>query len=170
MSEETPAAEMPEADETSTLSTLLELWTGLRRRLRHHGLHGADADDCMQDTALRILRSQRGDGAASPAFVRVVARNARVDWLRRHTVRRRVLGVSLEAAAHPTTEPRMGASLDLAEALARLPAPFREVVELSTRQGLGYAEIAQRLGLPLGTVKSRMSRALAALRKDLGDD
>lgn len=54
-------------------------------------------------------------------------------------------------------------------AVARLPEPYRAVVELSHFQGLTYAEVACRLGIPLGTVKSRMAEAVRRLRRMLVD-
>ena len=52
----------------------------------------------------------------------------------------------------------------LEEALAQLPEDWRLVVLLSDVQGLSYDEVAASAGLPLGTVKSRLSRARARLR------
>ncbi len=171
MSAPPPAADVPDPHDGSPLATLLAAWTELRARLRRRGLSGADADDCLQDTALRVLRAdRRADVPGSAAFVNVLLRNARVDWLRRHLVLRAVLGGTLAPDDHPYTPADAGAALALAGALARLREPFRQVVELSAQEGLSYAEIAARLSIPLGTVKSRLSRALAALRKELGDD
>lgn len=52
--------------------------------------------------------------------------------------------------------------LDLFE---RLPGLYRDVVELRAREGLQYSEIAERLGVPVGTVKSRLHRARERLRE-----
>ena len=57
--------------------------------------------------------------------------------------------------------------LDLAEALQKLPELQREVLRYTVHEGLSYAEAAERLGVPVGTVKSRVSRAVAALRERL---
>jgi len=54
-------------------------------------------------------------------------------------------------------------------ALATLPEPFREVVELVDLQGLAYREAADRLHCPVGTVMSRLHRARRLLRGELGD-
>src|SRR5262249_27641187 len=53
-------------------------------------------------------------------------------------------------------------------ALASLPDVQRATLEIAFFEGLTYAEIAEREGVPLGTIKSRAGRALAALREALG--
>lgn len=52
-------------------------------------------------------------------------------------------------------------------AVSELPGPFRDVLELQAFEGLEYAELAARLELPVGTVRSRLHRARAALRERL---
>ncbi len=49
--------------------------------------------------------------------------------------------------------------------MERLPKLYREVVVLQAKEGLRYSEIAERLSVPLGTVKSRLYRARTALRR-----
>ncbi len=58
---------------------------------------------------------------------------------------------------------------EVANALEQLPEPFREVVILCDIEGLSYAEAAQALGIPVGTVRSRLSRARETLRRLLWD-
>jgi RNA polymerase sigma-70 factor (ECF subfamily) len=53
------------------------------------------------------------------------------------------------------------------EAVDALPEPFREVVVLSDMEGLNYAEIAETVGVPVGTVKSRLFRGRRQLQRDL---
>ncbi|MGQ9662389.1 MAG: RNA polymerase sigma factor [Kiritimatiellia bacterium] len=62
-----------------------------------------------------------------------------------------------------------GLSLDVEAALDRLSPKLREVLVLNIYQGLRYHEIAEVLGIPLGTVKSRINLALSAMRKLLGE-
>ncbi len=58
---------------------------------------------------------------------------------------------------------------EVANALRKLPDVFREVVVLCDLEGLSYAEAAQALGIPIGTVRSRLSRAREMLRRLLWD-
>lgn len=58
---------------------------------------------------------------------------------------------------------------EVVKALQKLPEPFREVVILCDLEGLSYAETAQALGIPIGTVRSRLSRAREMLRQMLWD-
>ena len=51
------------------------------------------------------------------------------------------------------------------DALERLPVPFREVILLCDMEEMGYQEIAESLGIPIGTVMSRLSRARKTLRE-----
>jgi RNA polymerase sigma-70 factor (ECF subfamily) len=55
-------------------------------------------------------------------------------------------------------------------ALAGLPEVQRATLEIAFYEGLTYAEIAEREGVPLGTIKSRAARGLAALREALGGE
>ena len=53
------------------------------------------------------------------------------------------------------------------DAVARLPEPFREVLELRLREELSYGQIAQVLEIPVGTVRSRLHHAVQRLRESL---
>lgn len=74
---------------------------------------------------------------------------------------------SLAAVAAPDRHDPVAAARDL---LAGLPARQREVLELRFVGGLSYAEIAVRLGIPLGTVRSRIHHAVALLRSQVSPD
>ena len=75
----------------------------------------------------------------------------------------------MEAAAEETLTDSRASSpeglVDIDDAVARLPVSQRVVLVLRTREGLSEQEIATALGIPVGTVKSRLSRARAAFRK-----
>jgi RNA polymerase sigma-70 factor (ECF subfamily) len=101
-----------------------------------------------------------------------VATNAALDELRRR--RRRPVAAHPEGPepvdAGPTIEDRVGARLDVDAALRELPDDFRVVVVLRDLCDLDYAEIAEVLDLPPGTVRSRISRGRALLVERLDPD
>ncbi|MQA00436.1 MAG: sigma-70 family RNA polymerase sigma factor [Dehalococcoidia bacterium] len=139
------------------------------------------AEDAAQEAfirAYRRLETYRGGSFRSWLFS-IVANLAR-DELRRRARRPQV---SLDAARDdpdradldpPDTEPLPEARVEQGElratleaALGQLPDDWREIVVLSDVHGLAYDEIAHVTGLPLGTVKSRLSRARGRLRDAL---
>ncbi len=103
----------------------------------------------------------------------VVVRNRSVDALRRLATQRRIhLGEEpfdqLPVAAPPPDDEVVARDCErlLADAVARLPGAQREVIGLAYHDGLSQREIADRLVLPLGTVKGRVRLALERLARD----
>lgn len=93
-------------------------------------------------------------------------------WVRSVTVRtaiRLARQYKVEVATEETLTGRHASSpeglVDIDDAVARLPVSQRVVLVLRTREGLSEQEIATTLGIPVGTVKSRLSRARAAFRE-----
>ena len=132
------------------------------------------AADAVQDAIVKALqRPEAYDparGAVRPWFLAVV-RHRCLDLLRR----RRPTDPEIEALPAETRSPEdsVAALQDAAtlhEALARLTAEQREILILRDFNDLGYAEIAQVLAVPQGTVMSRLHRARLALRKEMTDD
>jgi RNA polymerase sigma-70 factor (ECF subfamily) len=127
--------------------------------LRDHGL----AEDATQEAFTRIWRRahrfDRRRGSAAP-WILTVARNAA-----RNVARRRRPVVPLEHDARPAEghEERVVDRFWVEAALARLSAPERQVIHLAFYADLTHSQIAARLGQPLGTVKSRLRRALGRL-------
>lgn len=119
------------------------------------------AEDVLQDTFFQAARCpERVLAAASPrAWLFGVARHAVLTLLRRRR-RTEPLPDAL-AAAVPREDPRLES---VRQAIATLPDTFREVLELRLRAELSYAEIAEVLQIPVGTVRSRLHHALARLR------
>jgi DNA-directed RNA polymerase specialized sigma24 family protein len=122
----------------------------------------AAADDAAQEALLAVFR-----GLPS-----LRAPEAIMTWARSVTVRTaiRLAGEhDLEAAADGTLPggcvPSPEGLVDIDDALARLPASQRVVLILRSREGLSEQEIAATLGIPAGTVKSRLHRARAAFRE-----
>jgi RNA polymerase sigma-70 factor (ECF subfamily) len=122
------------------------------------------AEELVQETFVRLWRNApRFDpDRGSPAtFIYAMARRLAIDLWRRPSSR------PLEADPAPPDDDQMDrvlVRLDVRDALDSLSDAHREVLELSYRQHLKQAEIAERLGIPLGTVKTRCFHALRSLK------
>ena len=121
----------------------------------------------MQETYLRLWKYRREykPTAKLSTFLFLMARQVRIDALRRQT--RRENREESWGKEQPTSEgPRaFGVREDVRWALAKLSEPLRDVIELGVLQDLPYAEVAEVLGIPVGTVKSRMHNALKELKE-----
>lgn len=134
----------------------------------------ADALDATQEALIAIARGiGRFDGrAAFTTWTYRVATNACLDELRRRG-RRPVPGLpdDLDAApargGPPSAVEAVVDRLDIDEALALLPVDYRAAVVLRDLCDLDYAEIAQVLDIPPGTVRSRIARGRAQLARTL---
>jgi RNA polymerase sigma-70 factor, ECF subfamily len=126
-----------------------------------------DAEDAVQEAFARAsVHWGRVRGYELPeAWVRRVALNVAFTGLRR--ARRAV--EALTRAAPPPAPPLPGASLELVEALSRLPLPFRQVLALHYLADLPVERVAGELGIAVGTAKSRLARAREALARQLVD-
>jgi len=130
-----------------------------------------DSEDLVQQTFLRLYRyrDRYVVTAKFTTFLFLLARQVWIDELRRRKRNER-LKEGLAAEPHPGfSEPPSASAgefgdVDLARALMQLPEGLRQVVELGVYQDLPYAEVAEILKIPIGTVKSRMFNALAKLR------
>lgn len=139
---------------------------------------GADAEDLVQETLIRAYRAMdQFDGAYPRAWLLTILRNTASN-LRRRT--RPDLVEDWDALSDP--RPAFGADRpetpqeavlvgvlddDLERAIAALDPRFRGVLVLVDVHGLSYAECAEALGIPVGTVMSRLSRARDRMRKHL---
>jgi RNA polymerase sigma factor (sigma-70 family) len=145
----------------------------------------ADAEDVVQEACLRALRGISGfSGANGRAWTLTIVRNAAYDWLRKNRPAAIVQVDDLEkverlasrdnaaiAPAQNDPETALIARSDeqqLYAAIEGLPAAFRETLVLRDVQGLGYREIAEITGVPIGTVMSRLARARDRLIETLG--
>lgn len=131
-----------------------------------------DAEEVAQDAFVRLLEhwGKVRDYGDPEAWLRTVAVRALVSRQRRRRVAVRGLAVLGRRAvtALPATEPAH--DVELAEALAGLPIDQRAVLVLHHLHDLSVAEVAELLHIPTGTVKSRLSRARAALAPLLTDE
>ena len=135
--------------------------------------HDAEAEDLVQDTVLRAFRAiDSFDGRYPRSWLLTIMRNTHIN---RHRRRRPELlrdpDATLAVAAlegleeHSMFDDIFDAEVE--RALDALSPAFRAVVEHVDVQGLSYAETATELGVPVGTVMSRLHRARRRMRADL---
>ncbi|HEY1480298.1 MAG TPA: sigma-70 family RNA polymerase sigma factor [Gaiellales bacterium] len=135
----------------------------------------AVAEECTQDTFVTLWR--RADsfdpsrGQLSTWLV-AIARNLALTAVRR---RRTTVELDLDGQAGTDRAPdeliaAADAAAHVAEAMSSLPEPQLAVLQLAYFEGLSQSEIAERLGLPLGTVKGRVRLALERMRVLVHDD
>ena len=135
----------------------------------------ADAWDALQDAveaALCNLHDLRGGEEAFPGWMKRIVVNRSINLLRS---RRRNVPVDPSGALEPALDPlpppqESVAAREIWGLVEALDPGQREVVALRYLGDLSLEEIALRLELPLGTVKSRLHRALARLREQVGDE
>lgn len=137
-----------------------------------------DADDAAQEAMISIVRGlPRFDGRAQfSTWAYRIATNAALDELRRRK-RRPALHVVNDEGVHPEAVDPMADRqvtgivdrMAIDAALDQLPEEFRAAVVLRDVADLDYAEIAEALGVPVGTVKSRIARGRAQLTATLGN-
>jgi RNA polymerase sigma factor (sigma-70 family) len=133
------------------------------------------AEDAVQDAFLGAWRTAAAfdpaRGTASTWLMTLVHRRA-VDLVRREDRRKTDVLDDTPVASDETTDERVEIREErrrVQTALARLPPDQREALELAYYGGLSQSELAERLGVPLGTVKSRMFAGLSKLRDLLAE-
>ena len=144
--------------------------------MMRRGADAATAEDLAQETLLTVWRraslyaEEKGSIAT---WIFAIARNLRIDRLRREMPWQELPENRLEQPSTETPPDEAVAAKErqgrVRAALAQLPPEQHEVVTLSYLDGLSHGEIAARLGLPLGTVKSRMRMAYQRVRTALED-
>lgn len=148
----------------------------IKTMLMRMGVTGEVAEDIAQETLFAVWRkadSYDPARAGAAAWIYTIARNLRIDRLRRDNRAR--LHAVLEIIDQEAPESADG-PLDADErerrvrlAIDALSGEQLQVVTLSFFEGLAHGDIASRLGIPLGTVKSRLRLAMARLRQSLDD-
>ncbi|MCW5770848.1 MAG: sigma-70 family RNA polymerase sigma factor [Rhodospirillaceae bacterium] len=147
---------------------------GLRRFARFLARDAEHADDLVQETLIRALAalSQFEPGGNLRAWLFTILQNVlRAEWRRRRRNPVRA-EVQLESAPEPQRSGGQYESARLEElsaAIRRLPPRFREVLMLCGVEGFDYDEAAEVLGIPVGTIRSRLSRARSMLREWSGE-
>jgi RNA polymerase sigma-70 factor, ECF subfamily len=134
-----------------------------------------DAEDLVQETYERVLRRPREIAREADAlpYLLGVLRNTWVDTVR-HRARRPTSPLDLEAAARieapaaSSSPVERLAAREVFAVVAGLPEEHRDVLAAVDVAGLTYAEAAQALAIPVGTVMSRLSRARQRVAEVLG--
>jgi RNA polymerase sigma-70 factor, ECF subfamily len=141
--------------------------------------NSADAEDLVQDTLLRAYGAvERFDGRYPRAWLLTIMRNAQVNRVRRRRpelLRDPEAGDRLLESQTPHDSAEQNALRDafdatVEEALDSLPDKFKRVVRLVDLDGLSYQEAADALGVPIGTVMSRLHRARQRIKSRLSED
>ncbi len=130
-----------------------------------------DALDATQEALLSVARKVHTFDARSrfSTWCYRVATNAALDEARKRTRRPQPFETLPETAQDASTDGRVADRIDVDRALAELPPDYRAAVALRDLVGMDYAEISEVLGVPPGTVRSRISRGRAALADLLGN-
>jgi RNA polymerase sigma factor (sigma-70 family) len=154
---------------------LLALLPRLRRFAHALSHDAADADDLTQATIERALKSrdQWQPGTRLDSWCYRIMRNLWIDTARSRS-RKDAREVPEEEGLNVGEDPReaMDAAVDLKRIMAamdRLPDEQHEVVALILVEGFGYREVSEMLGLPIGTVSSRLVRGRTALLAMVGE-
>ncbi len=152
--------------------------TAFRELVARHGAYlfgiaralsrqAADAEDLVQEAFIGAIASKfRGECAVRTWLVRILVKRAAM--LRRSKWRMIFAWQSDSGAIEPAVESPMSASdarMDLARMLESLSPEHREVVVLRELEGMTYEAMAAELGVPRGTVESRLHRAREQLRE-----
>lgn len=179
-----PPAQSPAAEAEKRLGfereALVHLDSLYRVALRLTG-NAAEADDLVQETMLKAYRAwdQFEKGTNAKGWLLTILRHAFINEYRRRT--RHPETVDLDAIEPFSVfedlqdDDPQGTFFDrivddeVLRAIDALPEQFRETVVLSDVEGLSYEEIARVLGVPVGTVKSRLFRARRLLQQKLYD-
>jgi RNA polymerase sigma-70 factor (ECF subfamily) len=150
---------------------LLNIIPDLRAFARFLAGNPTEADDLVQDTIVRALNAYDHFDLSTniKAWTFTILRNIRINSYRK----RRFEELDDATMATMSVKANQEDSIELKEvlcALKTLPPAQREVITLVRAGGLSYEEAAEIMGCKLGTIKSRVNRADAALRAALGTD
>jgi RNA polymerase sigma factor (sigma-70 family) len=148
--------------------------------------NASDAEDVVQDAALRAFRGIKSFGAVNArAWSLTIVRNTAYSWLMKNRSKAVVFTGDLSVTEQRELEHegpegnrietpeeialfKAGAE-EVQQALAKLPAHFREAIVLREINQMNYRDIAEITGVPIGTVMSRLSRGRQLLIAVLGD-
>ena len=151
--------------------------SGLRTVARRWSNDWSAAEDLLQDAALRAMTAydRFRAGTSATAWMRTILFRLAIDETRRHrrerNVRRGYAALACDDSTPPESDeappPPTYEVRDVHAAARELPESLRETFRLWAMDGLSYQQISDRLGIPLGTVGTRLLRARKAVREHL---
>jgi len=157
--------------DSGAFDQLVNRW---QRRLWNYAYKVTGSDsaswDIVQETWCGVIKGLRklDDAGVFGCWIFKILNNKCTDWLRKQQSRAR-LSAELRERADDNRAPRSdGAADSLAEAVDKLPPDRRILLALRYKEEFDIAQIAQILGIPAGTVKSRLHRTLEQLRQLMG--
>jgi RNA polymerase sigma-70 factor (ECF subfamily) len=136
--------------------------------------HDQDARDVVQNAYVRAFKGFQhfSGGAKSRAWFLTIVRNAAYDWIKKHAPEEKLIPYEEDKHGDIISINDFNDELvseerreQLKRALERLPLELREVIILYELERLTYKELATALGVPIGTVMSRLSRARRRLQE-----
>lgn len=170
-------ARIAEADRAAFAELFARFAGRIKAFLLSGGAQMEDADELAQEVMVTIWRKagsyDPGKSAAS-TWIFTIARNRRIDLIRR---RKRPEPDPEDPLFHPDPDPgglevlaTTQVQVKIRAGLEALPRDQQKVLHAAFYEGLSHGEVATKLGLPLGTVKSRIRLSFRNLRGHLGDD
>ena len=137
--------------------------------------HDQDAQDIVQEAYLRAFKGYQGfRGGNGRAWLLTIVRNTAYSWINKHAADGRLVPyeeekhaeiISFDRSSRETVSEKRKEYIQ--NALLRLSPEYREVMVLYEFEGLSYKELALALGVPIGTVMSRLSRARRRLQQEV---
>lgn len=155
---------------------MAELYRRYERRLYRFGVqrlgNNGLADEMVQETFVRLWRTAGNfdpEKASVQTYLYVIARSVAADVRKRPSSRPLLPVEDVDMPPQPDTVDQIIDSMIVREALESLGSGHAQVIQLAQDEGLTQSQIAERLGLPLGTVKTRMFHGIRAMRVALAE-
>jgi RNA polymerase sigma-70 factor (ECF subfamily) len=159
-----------------TGAPMAELYRRYERRLYRFGVqrlgNNGLADEMVQETFVRLWRTAGkfdAEKASVQTYLYVIARSVAADVRKRPSSRPLLPVEDADMPPQPDTVDQIIDSMIVREALESLGSGHAQVIQLAQDEGLTQSQIAERLGLPLGTVKTRMFHGIRAMRVALAE-